>query len=94
MNLVDRAIAGIFISMFLATAAFAQSAGTPPEQLGTVIFLNSCQPSVQAKFTRAVALLHSFWWREGERAFREVLAEDPACAGCLTLKVLVELDGA
>ncbi len=63
-----------------ATAARAQTAGRPAEQLGQVSFANSCQPAVQAGFTRAVALLHSFWWREGEKAFREVLDRDPGCA--------------
>ena len=80
MKLFIRTIVFIAVSLVLAMAASAQSARKAPEQLGTVIFPNSCQPSVQAKFARAVALLHSFWWREGERAFREVLAEDPSCA--------------
>jgi hypothetical protein len=26
-----------------------------------------------------VAMLHSFWWPEGERTFQEIAAEDPAC---------------
>jgi hypothetical protein len=51
-----------------------------PEQLGRVAFANSCAPAVQASFERAVALLHSFWWQEGERTFREVLRRDPKCA--------------
>ena len=54
--------------------------GTPPEQLGRVSFANSCTPAVQASFERAVALLHSFWWQEGERTFRDVLRRDPKCA--------------
>src|ERR1700685_3338180 len=54
--------------------------GTPPEQLGRVSFANSCTPAVQASFERAVALLHSVWWQEGERTFREVLRRDPKCA--------------
>jgi tetratricopeptide (TPR) repeat protein len=63
-----------------ATAAWAQTTGKPPDQLGKVSFANSCQPAVQAGFERAVALLHSFWWWEGEKAFREVLERDPNCA--------------
>jgi hypothetical protein len=54
--------------------------GTPPERLGRVSFANSCTPAVQASFERAVALLHSFWWQEGERTFRDVLRRDPKCA--------------
>ncbi|GAC1310190.1 MAG: hypothetical protein NVSMB10_17810 [Steroidobacteraceae bacterium] len=52
----------------------------PPERLGAVSFANSCIPAVQSTFERGVALLHSFWWREGEAAFREVLERDPNCA--------------
>src|SRR5215470_9767752 len=58
----------------------AQPIGKPPEQLGTVLFANSCAPAVQTEFTRAVALLHSFWWQQGETAFRQILARDPSCA--------------
>ena len=51
-----------------------------PEKLGTVVFPTSCAPAVQARFTRAVALLHSFWYDEAEKAFGEVAAADPSCA--------------
>jgi hypothetical protein len=61
----------------LSAASWAQGA---PEQLGKVSFANSCQPAVQATLERGVALLHSFWFRESERAFREVLVHDPDCA--------------
>src|SRR5215813_12949825 len=52
----------------------------PPEKLGKVVFLTSCDAKVQPRFERAVALLHSFSWQEGEKAFREVLEVDPSCA--------------
>src|SRR5206468_12804915 len=51
-----------------------------PEKLGTVSFPTSCAPAVQARFVRAVALLHSFWYEEAEKAFGEVAAADPSCA--------------
>jgi tetratricopeptide (TPR) repeat protein len=51
-----------------------------PEKLGKVVFPTSCDAKVQPSFERAVALLHSFWWEEGEKAFREVLERDPNCA--------------
>jgi len=51
-----------------------------PEKLGTVTFPTSCAPAVQARFVRAVALLHSFWYDEAEKAFNEVAAADPGCA--------------
>jgi tetratricopeptide (TPR) repeat protein len=65
---------------FTATIAWAQTSRKPPEQLGRVSFANSCAPAAQVTFERAVALLHSFWWREGEKTFREVLERDPNCA--------------
>jgi hypothetical protein len=68
------------LSLATATAAWAQTTRKPPEQLGRVSFANSCAPAAQATFERAVALLHSFWWQEGEKAFREVLEHDPQCA--------------
>ena len=49
-------------------------------QLGKVSFANSCDPKVQAEFERAVAMLHSFWYSAGEKAFRDVLEDDPGCA--------------
>src|ERR1700751_2067081 len=52
----------------------------PPEQLGQVSFANSCSSAVQPLLQRGVALLHSFWWKEGRQTFLKVLDEDPACA--------------
>jgi tetratricopeptide (TPR) repeat protein len=52
----------------------------PPEKLGAVSFENTCSEGVQPRLQRAVALLHSFWWSEGDKAFREVLVADPSCA--------------
>ncbi|MBM3776182.1 MAG: hypothetical protein FJW37_13625 [Acidobacteria bacterium] len=48
-------------------------------RLGTVRFEISCGSSAQAPFNRAVALLHSFWYDEAERAFAEIAKNDPAC---------------
>ncbi len=48
------------------------------EQLGAVHFPTSCR-GVDAEFTRAVALLHSFGYEESRRAFETVAAKDPAC---------------
>jgi hypothetical protein len=48
--------------------------------LGSVTFPVSCAPEVQERFAAGVAMLHSFWFAEADATFREVLAEDPACA--------------
>jgi hypothetical protein len=49
-------------------------------KLGKVAFANSCDAKVQTELQRAVAMLHSFWFSAGERAFRQVLDHDPGCA--------------
>jgi tetratricopeptide (TPR) repeat protein len=51
-----------------------------PEKLGTITFPISCAPATHAPFARAVALLHSFWYDEAEKAFSAVAAADPKCA--------------
>ena len=48
-------------------------------QLGKVAFANSCDAKVQRQLQRAVAMLHSFWFSAGEKAFRHVLDDDPSC---------------
>src|SRR5512138_109054 len=49
------------------------------ERLGKVSFPVSCA-NVQAQFNRAVALLHSFWYEEAEKAFSEIASKEPGCA--------------
>src|SRR5712692_5949052 len=50
------------------------------EQLGTVHFPVSCTPDAQKTFEKGVALLHSFWYEESEKAFLDVEKQDPKCA--------------
>ncbi len=50
------------------------------ERLGHVVFPVSCNAEARQGFERAMALLHSFWWEEGERAFQAVAAADSTCA--------------
>jgi len=48
--------------------------------LGNVNFPTSCSPSVQPDFNRAVALLHSFWYKKSEETFAAIAKSDPSCA--------------
>jgi len=86
MNSLQALILGALISGLAAQAAHGhdedprQAGAQPPEQLGKVAFATSCDPKVQARFERAVALLHSFWFPEGRKAFLEVLRDDPSCS--------------
>ncbi|MGH7499631.1 MAG: hypothetical protein ACREL3_12360, partial [Gemmatimonadales bacterium] len=49
-------------------------------RLGRVDFPVSCSAGAQQRFEHAMAVLHSFWWEEGKRAFGDVLAADSSCA--------------
>ena len=50
------------------------------DRVGKLSFPTSCRPDQQKKFERAVAVLHSFWYEESERLFREIVEADPSCA--------------
>jgi hypothetical protein len=49
-------------------------------KLGKVSFPVSCTPEAGRRFERAMAVLHSFWWEEGDAAFNRVLEAEPDCA--------------
>jgi hypothetical protein len=49
-------------------------------QLGTVTFPVTCAPQARHRFERAMAVLHSFWWEEGDAAFNRVLEAESDCA--------------
>jgi tetratricopeptide (TPR) repeat protein len=52
----------------------------PLEKIGKVSFPNTCDQSVQKEFERGLALLHSFWYEEAQKSFKEVIDQDPLCA--------------
>ncbi len=83
MRTVAAFVAFGFISL-VALPVAAQSDehqhhGAAPERLGTVSFPISCRADAQPGFTRAVALLHSFWYEEAKKAFSETARVDPQC---------------
>src|SRR4051795_11145138 len=63
-----------------AASAHEDDAEGSTEKLGKVNFASSCSAKVQQKVTRGVAMLHSFWWSQGEATFQEIANEDPNCA--------------
>jgi tetratricopeptide (TPR) repeat protein len=73
---IRLAVSLIALSLATAGGAFAKSG----DQLGRVEFPNSCSPTVQEKFLRGVAMLHSFYYSAAQKAFEEVAAEDNSCA--------------
>jgi len=50
------------------------------ETLGSVVFNTSCGSIVQPQFNRAVALMHSFQFRNAIEAFDAILVSDPSCS--------------
>ncbi|MGZ9030703.1 MAG: hypothetical protein ACXW2G_04975 [Burkholderiaceae bacterium] len=79
MKLVP-ALFPVVVAMAVHAMPLAHETTSKDGQLGRVVFPTSCDPKVQPQFDRAVAMLHSFWYSEGEKAFREVLKGDPQCA--------------
>ena len=66
-----------------APAATAQEADAHHHgvgRLGRVSFPVSCTAEARRRFEHAMAVLHSFWFEEGRRAFGAVLEADPSCA--------------
>ena len=48
--------------------------------LGEVTFETSCKDAVRKDFSRAVAMMHSFWYAQAEQVFTKIAADDPDCA--------------
>ncbi|MFB3815300.1 MAG: tetratricopeptide repeat protein [Terriglobales bacterium] len=68
------------VPLGLALADEGHEHGPASGKLGTVKFPTSCDKSVQNDFERAVAMLHSFWYDEAEKAFSAIAAKDRECA--------------
>lgn len=68
------------ISLPLPSFAHEEHEEHEEHHAGKVDFATSCKPEVQQQFERGVAILHSFWYRETVKTFREVLTRDPSCA--------------
>jgi tetratricopeptide (TPR) repeat protein len=77
MSFGSRIVVVTLAGLVAVAPSFAQHAGH--EKLGNVNFANTCSPAVQADLSRAMALLHSFWWGATVKAFNEVAQKDPSC---------------
>ena len=83
MRLIRLVVTATLAVLIGSVSGFAQE--THPhkhelsEKLGRVNFATSCTKPAQQKFNRAVALLHSFWYDEAEKAFNGVAETDPKC---------------
>ena len=71
--------AAAVVTCALTGAALGHEVEEGKGQLGKVAFDNTCDAKVQKELQRAMAMLHSFWFSAGEKAFRHVLDDDPSC---------------
>jgi tetratricopeptide (TPR) repeat protein len=78
LNPTTAFVAALFFAA--NAAAHDEDARSGAQKLGSVKFPSSCSPKVQQKVARGVAMLHSFWWSQGEATFQEIANEDPNCA--------------
>jgi len=80
LELISLAFALSLLGAGHVCAQQPQSAGYAPpagvEKLGKVNFPTSCTPAVQQQFERGVAMLHSYWFTEGNKTFEAILRED------------------
>lgn len=69
----------LFVDSLQADENHHHSGTFDQEKLGKVNFPVSCTAMAQTQFNQAVAMLHSFWYDEAEKAFRQVTVTDPDC---------------
>lgn len=70
----------VLCALVAGTVAAQDDSGGHHHDLGHVYFPVSCAPEAQKTFERGVALLHSFWYDEAEKAFSRVTTIDATCA--------------
>ena len=81
LHVVAAMLAVVFAGVWLVVSAQDEHAGhTVNGDFGTVHFEISCSPAAQQQFDRAVAMLHSFFYPETEKAFRGIVEKEPSCA--------------
>jgi tetratricopeptide (TPR) repeat protein len=86
MRLLASLATCLLIVIFLSAPGVAQEAeehehhSLSEEGLGHAHMDTSCARAVGAKFDRALALLHNFWYVRALEGFRQVSSDDPECA--------------
>src|SRR5262249_1717941 len=74
--------AALLVSLSFSTTAIAQEANDreTDQRLGTVHFPTTCNEIAQRRFDRAMRYQHSFWYRQSQELFEDVLKADADCA--------------
>jgi hypothetical protein len=78
-KLLSMPKAGVVLLAFISMLAGRSVHTASVDSLGKAGLQNSCQPTVQSDFERAVALLQSFEFGESEREFRKMERADSTC---------------
>src|SRR4051812_22834041 len=76
-------LAAVSTAALLAGLSFSKTAIAQDEtdqRLGTVHFPTTCNEIAQRRFDRAMRYQHSFWYRQSQELFEDVLKADPDCA--------------
>ncbi|HUI97861.1 MAG TPA: hypothetical protein VLX44_19040 [Xanthobacteraceae bacterium] len=79
MSRVALALAASAAISLVAPAMAQQSDQQADQQLGNVHFATSCNEVAQRRFDRAMRYQHSFWYRQSQELFENVLQADPDC---------------
>ena len=79
MSMLRRCVYGTLVASLSAAGLLAQH-GHGSEGVGKTHMETSCAPAVQARFDRALALLHNFWYARALTQFQEIQQADPDCA--------------
>lgn len=80
LSTIPAAVMAVVCAIFAAPAlAQHDHPAGDPNKLGKVNFAVSCDPAVQAQFSGAVAMLHSFWYEKASDTFAAVAEKDPKC---------------
>jgi tetratricopeptide (TPR) repeat protein len=79
LGVVCRCFTATLVASLGATGLLAQH-GHGSEGVGKAHMETSCAPAVQARFDRALALLHNFWYARALTQFQEIQKADPECA--------------
>ena len=72
--------ASLMLMSSLGVAGLLAQHGHGSEGVGTAHMETSCAPAVQARFDRALAVLHNFWYARALTQFQEIQEADPECA--------------
>ena len=72
--------AGLAIATSVRAQGAAQGHDHGGEHFGSVHLDTSCSAAVQPQFDRAVAMLHSFFYPETDKAFQAIADREPSCA--------------